>query len=159
MWAVRYCIVRGYLTACSLCGRNSTFKHFYLHCLLQMPPLCSQPNSNTNFWLKYYNCLKSVLYSLFKPVFFHHTVLYTSQNVSLRPDYFDQEEELAFLVNILFVPVTQLVKFSGPSTHTHTCTYALSLSLSLSVFLASKCLTDKLNLFLSPAQPAASQSC
>jgi hypothetical protein len=31
MWAVRYCIVPAYLTACLLCGRNSTFKYFDLH--------------------------------------------------------------------------------------------------------------------------------
>jgi hypothetical protein len=95
MWAVRYCIV----PACLLCGRNSTFKYVDLHFVLQMSPLCSQSNSNTNFWLKYYNCLKFVLCCLFKPVFFHHAVLYTSKNLSLRPAYFDREDELAFLGN------------------------------------------------------------
>ena len=125
MWAVRHCIVRGYLTARSLCGRNSTFKHFFTHiAYLQCRSYAASQIQITNFWLKYYNCLKSVLYCLLKPVFFHHAVLYTSQNITLRPDYFDQEDELAFLGNILFVPVMQLVKFSGPSTqhntHTHT---------------------------------------
>jgi len=163
MWAVRYCIVPAYLTACLLCGRNSTFKYFDLYFVLQMPPLCSQSNSNTNFWLKYYNFLKSALCCLFKPVFFHHAVVYTSQILMLRPAYFDQEDELAFLGNFLFIPWMQLVKFSGPSTYTHmharTLLFlSLSLSLSLSVFLVSKCLRNKLNLSLSPAQPVDSQS-
>lgn len=108
---------------------------------------------------QYYNCLKSVLCCLFKPVFFHHAVLYTSQNLTLRPGYFDQEDELAFIGNFLFIPVTQLVKFSGfsPTPHAHTRARThTSLSLSLSVLLASKYLAYKLNLSLSPA---GSQSC
>jgi hypothetical protein len=86
----------------------------------------------------------------------HHAVLYTSHNLILRQAYFDQENELAFLGNFLFILVMHWLL--PHSTYTHTCTHAhTSLSLFLSVFLASKCLAYKLNLFLSPAQPAGSQ--
>jgi hypothetical protein len=110
-----------------------------LSCVLQMPPLCSQSNSNTIFWLKYYNCLKSFLCCLFKPVFFHHAVLHTSQNLTLRQAYFDQEDELAFLGNFFVYScdaVSEIFLLLPHTTCTHTCTHAhLSFCLSLSLFL------------------------
>jgi hypothetical protein len=98
---------------------------------------------------------------LFKPVFFHHAVIYTSHILTLHPAYFDQKDELAFLGNFFVYSLDAVSEIFWPlHIHTHKRTHARTLLFFLSffVFLASECLTGKLNLFLSPAQPADRQT-